>query len=93
MCNPIKIFECTITNALSESLGINISRYVQPETSRENLPSELMPSNLLTKNERGIVISAGYRNFKYVNEEMRSHLTLRDSDRNIKNIGTKKHKS
>ena len=36
---------------------------------------------------------AGYDVGELVDEEMRSHLQLRSTDKNIKNIGTKKHKA
>lgn len=93
MCNPIKIFECLINNALSDSPAVKIVHYVKPEIDRENLPSELMPSSLLNKHETIKLKDAGYDVGELVDEEMRSHLQLRSTDKNIKNIGTKKHKT
>lgn len=92
MCNPIKIFECTIINALSNFPNVNITHYIKPDMSRENLPSELMPSSLLNKQEAKILDNAGYIVGEFVDESMRNYLELRKTDRIIKNIGTKKHR-
>ena len=93
MCNPVKIFECLINDALSDSYHINITHYVPPDADRQEISSELMPSSLLTKAELAALESAGFTVGEYVDEEMRSYLQLRNTDRNIKNIGTKKHKT
>ena len=93
MCNPVKIFECRINDALSETPSVKILHYVKPEENRENLPSELMPVSLLTKREISVLEEAGFIVDEDVDEEMRSYLKLRKTDRSIKNIGTKKHKT
>lgn len=95
MCNPIKTFECIIKNSLTENAELNITHYVAPDIDRANLQSELMPANLLNKQERDTLMSAnvGFEaNTKYITEEIRSHLTLRDTDKSIKTIGSKQHK-
>ena len=72
---------------------MNIVYYVKPEENHENLPSELMPTSLLTKHEAAVLEEAGFELGEYADEEMRSYLKLRETDRSIKNIGTKKHKT
>lgn len=94
MCNPIKIFECNIKNSLSENPQPIINYYVQPDESRLNLESEIMPINLLNPYEKEILEQhdINLKNIVGVNENMRTLLPLRDSDKVIKTIGTKKHK-
>ena len=95
MCNPIKVFECLIENFLFGIPRIDIVHYIAPDISRENLPSEIMPASLLHKNELNILSSKGFNvtSDGYVDENMRSYLQLRDTDKTIKIIGTKKHKN
>lgn len=92
MCNPIKTFECIITDGLSANPKINITKYVAPDTDRTNLASEGMPSKLLNKKERKVLEQKGIQIPDYIDEQMRQYLELRDTDKNIKEIGTKKHK-
>lgn len=92
MCNPIKTFECIITNGLSDSPEINITKYIKPDIDRENLVSEDMPSILLNEDEREVLHQNNITITPYINEEARSYLCLRDTDKCIKIIGTKKHK-
>ncbi len=94
MCNPIKVFECMIENFLSPEPQITISHYIEPDLSRENLLSELTPASLLYKNELDMLKSKGFNvsDDTYINENMRSFLQLRDTDKKIKIIGNKKHK-
>ena len=51
-----------------------------------------MPSSLLNKEEQEILYQNDIKIVPYINEEIRSHLHLRDTDKHIKVIGTKKHK-
>ncbi|MBQ9389536.1 MAG: MamI family restriction endonuclease [Synergistaceae bacterium] len=92
MCNPIKVFECVIGNALFNAPFLEITYYVEPYENREYLQSELMPSTLLRAEELDKLNSEGFHVYEFVDENMRSYLELRASDRNTKNIGTKKHK-
>ena len=93
MCNPIKTFECIIKNALSES-EINIVKYIQPDKNRSTLESEKMPIELLTTNEYNILKShiPNIDNISTLDEKERIFLQLRDTDKQIKIIGNKKHK-
>ena len=94
MCNPIKVFECLIENFLSGKPSIKIVHYTAPDISREKLPSENMPASLLHKDELNMLQSRGFDITPdgYIDESMRSYLQLRDTDKTIKIIGTKKHK-
>lgn len=51
LCNPIKVFECTVDNANSATVPSNliISHYVDPAIDRATLPSELMPIGIITR--------------------------------------------
>lgn len=92
MCNPIKVFECLIENFLSGEPYVEISHYIKPDLSRENLSSELMPASILHKTELDILRAKGFELDGYIDESMRECLELRDTDKKIKIIGTKKHK-
>lgn len=94
MCNPIKIFECVIENSLDKNCSINITHYIEPHINRENLPSEKMNKNLLSKDEKDILESNNIHldEIDVIDENMRKYLNLRDTDKVIKTIGTKKHK-
>ncbi len=94
MCNPIKTFECTILNSLSSKPEIKISKYIQPSIDREDIESEKMPASLLNKKELKILkIDPKNISNSYVNENNRNILSLRDTDKKIKIIGNKTHKS
>ena len=92
MCNPIKTFECIIRNALSKNPKIDVICYVPPVTNRAKLQSEKMPFNLLKQKEKHILKQRGITNISWVDENTRKYLHLRDTDKTIKEIGTKKHK-
>lgn len=92
MCNPIKTFECIIKNGLSDNPEINITKYIKPDVDRKELASEDMPSSLLNKEEREILYQNDIKFVSFINEETRNYLCLRDTDKCIKVIGTKKHK-
>jgi hypothetical protein len=49
-CNPIKVFSCVIKNANTKPVIDDIF-YVEPNQDRSTLSSELMPSNILSKDE------------------------------------------
>lgn len=49
-CNPIKVFSCIVKNANKQPVIKNIF-YVEPGINRSSLPSELMPTSILTKDE------------------------------------------
>ena len=93
MCNPVKIFECSITNSIMNP-EIQIHHYVEPEVDRDQLESEQMPINLLSETEKRILMDNGIntRTLEYITESMREYLPLRETDKKIKTIGTKKHK-
>lgn len=64
-CNPVQIFSCVIKNIDTEpEILIDENSYVTPETPRESMmPSLLMPSSLLKKNEWAIMLdNADYDN-------------------------------
>lgn len=94
MCNPIKIFECNIKDSLSKNPQPIINYYVKPNESRLDLKSEIMPIELLKPFEKEILKQhdIDLRHIVGIDEEMRDFLSLRDTDKSIKTIGTKKHK-
>ncbi|HRN90067.1 MAG TPA: MamI family restriction endonuclease [Candidatus Saccharibacteria bacterium] len=57
MCNPIKTFSCTVKNS-ETTPEIEIDYFFEPGESRENLDSEIMPAEILTKDEFDFVINA-----------------------------------
>ncbi len=93
MCNPVKVFECTITNSI-ENPEIRIDYYIEPEVDRSQLESERMPVGLLSEAEKRILADNGINpdRLEYITEDMREYLPLRETDKKIKTIGTKKHK-
>lgn len=93
MCNPVKVFECTITNSI-ENPEIRIDYYIEPEVDRSQLESERMPAGLLSEAEKRILADNGIKldGLEYITEDMREYLPLRETDKKIKTIGTKKHK-
>lgn len=50
LCNPVKVFNCTVSNANSNPT-INIDFYVEPNEDRSSLKSEQMPIILLSQQE------------------------------------------
>ncbi len=92
MCNPIKTFECIIEDGLTDNPQINITKYIKPEINRKNLQSEGIPYSLLSSEEKKILSQNGIANIEYVDEKSKKYLCLRDTDKCIKIIGTKKHK-
>lgn len=94
MCNPIKIFECNIKDSLSNNAEPIINYYVKPKDNRLNLKSEIMPVSLLSPHEIEILKQhdIDVKLISGIDERMRSLLQLRDTDKSIKTIGTKKHK-
>ncbi len=94
MCNPIKIFECNIKDSLSKNAEPVINYYIKPKESRLTLKSELMPVSLLYPSEKEILKQhdIDVEHIIGVDEKMRALLSLRDTDKSIKTIGTKKHK-
>lgn len=93
MCNPVKIFECIIKDSLNNP-QINITHYVAPDVDRGTLISEPMPISLLSEKEKNLLTSNGFdlSNLQFISESMRNFLPLRDTDKKIKEIGTKKTK-
>lgn len=55
LCNPIKVFSCTIRNA-NTNPEIAIVSYITPDTDRATLNSELMPIEILKQEELQILI-------------------------------------
>lgn len=92
MCNPIKTFECIIEDGLTDNPQINITKYIKPEINRKNLQSEGIPYSLLSSEEKKTLSQNGIVNIEYVDEKSKKYLCLRDTDKCIKIIGTKKHK-
>jgi hypothetical protein len=54
MCNPIKVLSCIVTDA-NTNPKVDIEHFVKPSTDRATLKSELMPINLLSKDEFGLI--------------------------------------
>lgn len=50
LCNPVKVFECTVTNA-NANPSVTIDLLVQPNSNRSGLAPELMPTQLLSQQE------------------------------------------
>lgn len=50
LCNPVKVFQCTVTTA-NTNPDIKIDFYVEPQTDRETLIPESMPTSVLKKEE------------------------------------------
>ena len=94
MCNPIKTFECIIYNSLSSSPKLEISKYISPSLDRENIESENMPASLLNSSELKLLhIDPKDKTNSYIDENSRKLLSLRDTDKKIKVIGNKVHKT
>jgi len=55
ICNPIRTFLCTVTNANSQP-KIEFEHYVEPHEDRSTLPSVLMPPDLLSESELDLII-------------------------------------
>jgi len=93
-CNPIKIFESIVSDSLGQKPKLTITHYVKPDKDRSDLPSELMPKKLLSKQDIIVLERNGYDLSKidFVDEKMRELLPLRDTDKVPKIIGNKSHK-
>ncbi|NCO75008.1 MAG: MamI family restriction endonuclease [Cyanobacteria bacterium] len=81
LCNPILTFACTITEA-STKPEVTIDHYIEPHINRKNIPSILMPLNILQKKEKKLI--KDYLQIKKyedlpesIDEEMRNKLSLR----------------
>lgn len=92
MCNPVKVFQCDITNSLGENPTISISHYIEPSQDRTYLTSEIMPQSLLNKEELKILTEAKVNISNGIDEKARKLLKLRDTDKKIKTISKKQHK-
>ena len=62
MCNPIKVFECTVENANNKDATIHISSYIKPDEDRTYIASELMPTILLTAEELITLLTKAAKN-------------------------------
>lgn len=93
MCNPVKIFECIIKDSINNP-QISVTYYIEPDTDRSSLESEPMPKSLLSKEEKELLFSKGIdiSRLDTISESLREYLPLRDTDKKIKEIGTKKTK-
>jgi hypothetical protein len=87
MCNPIKIFSCIVKNA-NHRPHLTIEYYIEPQLDRSRKLSEMMPINILNKDELGILskqIKIDLKELKeklpFVSEELRAFLPLRDTDK------------
>ena len=82
LCNPIKVFECTISNANTTVPKLHIDYYVEPNEDRNKLESEVMPFSILNKDEIKILASNGFDfdslKLNGVSEKEREILPLRD---------------
>lgn len=105
ICNPILTFSCIVKNSNTRPI-LNIEHYIKPNEDRTNIPSIIMPTDVLTEIELDLIISSAPREallkmmssktfpkmeglnfsqkkdlFKGINEELRSYLPLRDTDK------------
>lgn len=78
LCNPIKTFECIIHNA-DKKPELEITHYVDPKTNRAHLPSENLPCDLLTREEREFLQGRGIKldTIDQCDEEVKGFLPLR----------------
>ena len=79
MCNPIKIFESTITDIDGDDPGISITHYIEPNRDRSSLASESMPSSLLVEEEKECLRAKGvdFCVDGTIDETMRGFLPIR----------------
>jgi len=54
MCNPVKVFSCTVTDAEANP-RVSIDYFVDPKADRSPLAAELMPSALLNADETSVL--------------------------------------
>lgn len=79
MSNPIKIFHATIDFSKPSDRAIVIDYYVKPEEDRNKLASELMPIDVLSKEEIKLFDISKLSHKNFVSEEERSILQLRET--------------
>ncbi len=87
MCNPIKVFSCIVKSA-NQKPKIKVEHYVKPQIDRIKVASELMPIEILTKEELEIISANTNIEMKdikqkqpFISEELRTLLPLRDTDK------------
>ncbi len=56
-CNPIKVFNCTVTNA-NENPSLDIDLLIEPTVDRNNLPSIIAPVSILKVHELRLLENA-----------------------------------
>lgn len=82
LSNPIKTFECIITDIDSANPEIEVTHYVEPKVDRSALPSEELPISLLNQEERNILKKKGIELHSItLNEEAKSVLPLRNTSK------------
>lgn len=77
MSNPIKTFHATIDFSKNEN-PVDIDFYVQPEVDRSTLPSEPMPVDLLSKDDKKLLGLKAINDKAFLTEEERKMLSLRE---------------
>jgi len=55
ICNPIQIFSCVVKNSDSKP-EIVIEKYIEPNADRSNLPSVIMPIDILKESEIDLIL-------------------------------------
>ena len=79
MSNPIKTFHATIDFSKNDESAVNIDFYVKPDVDRSTLLSELMPCNLLNKDDKELLGIKDNQKRIYITEEERNRLSLRET--------------
>lgn len=77
MCNPIKVYSCTINRIDEENPTIVINKFVKPDKDRTNLESEHLPVTLLLKSELMDFINTAPYN-KIIKPLLTNQATIKD---------------
>ena len=82
LSNPIKIFECEVKNANTNDYSIKVNLLVEPNFDRNKLASEEMPLEVLNNEEIELIRkNFNIEELNSIDEEKRSLLSLRDTDK------------
>ncbi len=79
MSNPIKTFHATIDFSKKGDEAIVIDYYVKPDADRSKLESEIMPIEILSKDDKLIFGPEFLKGKNGINEQERNLLTLRET--------------
>ena len=82
LSNPIKIFECVVNNANTNDYSIKVNLLIDPDFDRNELSSEDMPLEILNSEEIELIKkNFNIKDLNFIDEEKRSILSLRDTDK------------